>query len=372
MPRRKIAPAFLLAACTFATACIRLPHAVENVPPGEWLARHGDTRNAMFADERVPASVTIEWEEGFGRGLPAMPIVHDDLVITVVSGGGIATASAITGERYWSRRFNGSIAGQALRVGDRVFVSTHHRSGNIYALELARGRRAWSRKLDARPTAEPAWADDMLFQPTDRGEVIAFSGDRGEEMWRTATGGITSLPLVVAGPQLLLVQRDTLVLIDRFTGMIQGRHTLADVPVAPLAVAGDTIVTVGGTGRVTAYAELGARQLWQHDAGGPIVAAPIVAREGVYVLTRTAALMRITPLGSERVVQLDGAATESITLTADGLLVGLLDGRLQLVRREGTIAWQEQLPGSLRAPPAVRRSSVYAATLNGRLIKLSP
>jgi hypothetical protein len=61
-----------------------------------------------------------------------------------------------------------------------------------------------------------------------------------------------------------------------------------------------------------------------------------------------------------------------LTLTADGLLVGLLDGRLQLIRRDGSIVWQEKLPGSLRAPPAVRGSNIYAATLNGRLIKLSP
>jgi outer membrane protein assembly factor BamB len=168
-----------------------------------------------------------------------------------------------------------------------------------------------------------------------------------------------------------MVVGDTVLHIDRFAGGILRRNAIADVPVAPLAIAGDTIVTVSGTGRVAAYSELGARPLWHHDTGAPILAAPIIAPEGVYVLTRTAALLRVTRLGAESVAQLNGAATESITLTADGVLVGLLDGQLQLVRRDGTIVWREKLPGSLRAPPAVSGSSVYAATLNGRLIKLS-
>lgn len=364
--------AILILVPALTSGCIRVPRAVTTVPPGEWLVRQGDTRHTAFAAEHVPESVRIVWDEGMGRGLPATPIVHDDLIIAVISGGGIITASATTGERYWSRRFNGAIAGQALRVADRIFIATQHRKGNVFALDVRRGRRLWGRDLDARATAEPAYADGVLFQPTDRGDVVALDAARGSVLWRTSIGGQTTLPPLVAGPNLLIAVRDTIVLMERAHGAVLRRVAIGSAPTAPLALSGDTIVVVGGNGTVSARAEHGARLLWRHDVGGVVLAAPIIAPEGVYVLTRQAALLRVTAGGVETLAQLEGAATESLTLTASGLLVGLLDGRLLLVRRSGAVVWEQRVTGSLRAPSAVRDSSVYVATLGGRLVKLSP
>ncbi|MGH7466050.1 MAG: PQQ-binding-like beta-propeller repeat protein, partial [Longimicrobiales bacterium] len=111
--------------------------------------------------------------------------------------------------------------------------------------------------------------------------------------------------------------------------------------------------------------------LWRHTLDAPVLAAPVATDDGVFALTRDAVLFRLGAGSARRIVALDGAATESLTITADGALVGTLDGRIVFVRRDGTLVWEERLDGSVRAPAVVHESEVYVGTLNGRLVKLT-
>src|SRR5690606_9258498 len=126
-------------------------------------------------------------------------IVENDLIISVVSGGGVMTANARTGERFWSRRFDGAIAGQVLRSADRIFFATQYRNGSVYALDLARGRRLWTRRLGSSAAAEPALADGRLFVATQRGEIISLDTASGVINWRTRVGTTTQQPPLVIG-----------------------------------------------------------------------------------------------------------------------------------------------------------------------------
>jgi outer membrane protein assembly factor BamB len=96
-----------------------------------------------------------------------------------------------------------------------------------------------------------------------------------------------------------------------------------------------------------------------------------VTDDGVFALTREGELYLLGPNRVRRIVALDRAATESLSITADGALIGTLDGRIVFVRHDGSIAWEEQLDGSVRAPAVVHESNVYVGTLNGRLVKLT-
>jgi outer membrane protein assembly factor BamB len=98
----------------------------------------------------------------------------------------------------------------------------------------------------------------------------------------------------------------------------------------------------------------------------------VVTDSGVFVLTRGAELLRLGSVRAQRIAAVGGAATESLTVTANGALIGTLDGRLTFVRHDGTRVWEERFEGSIRAPAAVHRSVVYVGTLTGRLIKLIP
>jgi outer membrane protein assembly factor BamB len=363
----------ITAICAFTvialSGCFRISRAIDDLPEGDWTSRLGSLAHAPFIDERVPVSVRPEWDIDFGRGVTVAPILTDDLILSAVSGGQVLTANSLNGRRHWSRRFNGPVAGQVLRVGQEMIFATQHRSGTLYVIDLHRGRRQWSRRLDSPAIAEPAWAGGAIYVATTR-DVQAFDAARGDELWRRRLSGAPGQPPVVLGDELLVTVQDTLLRIAREDGAVHARIPLAGRPSAPLAVRGDTIVIAMNPGIVAAYVDGGAREVWRHTFDAAVVAAPVLTRDGVFVLTRTAALYRIDSRSSRRIVALDGAATESLTLTADGALVGTLEGRLVFVRRDGTIIWEEQLDGSIRAPAVVHDSDVYVGTLNGRLVKL--
>lgn len=365
--RRSIAG---LAVCAL-TACSAVPHAIPALTPGEWTSPLGDGRNTASLAGRVPPSPAVAWELDVGRGLPVQPVVQDDLVLAVVSGGGIVTASASSGRRYWTRRFNGGVVGQALRVDQRVYFATQHRDGTVYALDLQRGRRAWSRRLGARPAAAPAWLDGTLYVATDRGELVMIDARDGGITGRSRLGAVaTQAPFVVGDQLVIATTRDSLLHVDR-TGAVRARTGIAGPVSAPLAAAGDTLVLALFPGTVAAYTGGGTRLLWRHQFEAPVLAAPVLAPDGVYVLTRDADVFRIDGSRVQRLAALDGAAVGSLTVADNGILVGRLDGTLTFLDRSGATVWEQRLGGSLRAPPLVVGNAVYAGTLGGRLVKVA-
>lgn len=351
------------------SGCFRVSRAIDELPEGDWTSRLGNLTNAPFIDERVPVTVQTGWEIDFGRGVTVAPILADDLILSAVSGGQVLTANTADGQRHWSRRFNGPVAGQVLRVGSEMIFATQHRNGTLYAIDLHRGRRQWSRRLGSPAIAEPAYARGSIYVATTR-DVQAFDAAHGDNLWRTRLSGAPVQPPVVLEDELLVAVQDTLLRIALDDGEVRARIGLAGQPSAPIAVHGDTLVIAMNPGIVAAYVDGGAREVWRHTFGAAVVAAPVVADGGVFVLTRSAELYHVGRSVSRRIVALDGAATESLTLTADGALVGTLEGRLVFVRRDGTVIWEERLDGSIRAPAVVHDSEVYVGTLNGRLVKL--
>lgn len=353
-----------------ASGCLRLSRPVGDVPPGEWTEHLGDAAHAAFINERVPATVRTAWDIDLGRGLEAAPIIHGDFILSAVSGGVIITADARNGQRYWTRRFNGPVAGQVLRTGSQVHFATQHRNGTLYALDLDRGRRLWSRRIGSPAVATPVFADSSIYFGTTR-DVQAADVSDGSEIWRVRLTGPPAQPPVVFNDAVIVAVRDTLFHLGRADGARRARIQLPGEPSAPIGVRGDTLFIAMHPGVVAAYVDGGAREVWRHTLGALVVAAPVVTSDGVFVLTRAAELLRLDRYGARRVIALEGAATESLTITADGALIGTLDGRIVFVRRDGTIVWEERVDGSVRAPAAVRAGSVYVGTLNGRLVKLT-
>lgn len=352
------------------SGCFRFARTIPELPDGDWTERLGDPAHAAFITERVPATVRIDWDVDVGRGIAVAAIVRDNLIVSAVSGGGVLTANAESGRQFWTRRFNGPLAGQVLRVGPRIYFATQHRNGTLYALDLHRGRRRWSRRLGSPAAAEPAYADGRLYLGTNR-DVQAFDADDGRQLWRIRLGGPPVQPPVVMGDELLVAVRDTLFRIAREDGSVSARIGLAGEPSAPIAVRGDTLVIAMQPGIVAAFVDGGERELWRHAFSAPVIAAPVVTDEGVFILTRSAELHLVHPHTTRRIIVLDGAATESLTVTAEGCLIGTLDGRLVFVSRDGTRVWEQQLDGSIRAPAVVHDADVYVGTLTGRLVKLT-
>lgn len=75
--------------------------------------------------------------------------------------GALVALDVATGKRLWSRRFPSANFGCATVANDVVFTSTY--DGNVYGLRVEDGRILWRAKLRAGSNACPAVAGDTLF-----------------------------------------------------------------------------------------------------------------------------------------------------------------------------------------------------------------
>ena len=357
----------LLVGCGLASG-----RALRTVPPGEWTQTLRDATRAPFAAEHAPEAPVEQWRATHERGVLSAPVLHGDLLILPASSRVLLTVSADDGERYWRRRFNGPVVGTALRQGDRIFVATASRDGRVYALDAARGRRLWDARLRSPATADPVLAGDRVIVSSVRGELSALHAEDGRTLWRVSIPGAQlGAPVLDGDAVLLATARDTLLRVATADGRVLATRALPGTPSAPLARNGRTLLVPLHPGLLAHYA-LPALELARVDTiGAPALAAPAVAADGtVYLLTANAELWRADDFGATRLAALGGSARESLTLAANGLLVGRLDGTLLLLRADGTEVWRRAFDGPLRAPVVLGGGAAYVSVLNGKLVKL--
>lgn len=346
------------------------------IDPGSshaWPTVLGNVQRRGFINELPPDEVEEAWRAEVGRGLVTPLLVDDAVVIASAGNRVIATLSTETGDQYWERRLDGALTGGAIRHGGVVYVPTEGREGRLHAMELRKGGRQWSRDLGS-VQFPPSMVGDTLYVGTESGELVALSADQGGVLWRVRLSGAAAATPVPWRESILLPTRaDTLFLVNRGTGMVDGRVVLPARTSAAPALAGDTLYLPLFSGDLLALRLPDLEELWRAPFDEPIQAAPIVAPDrSIYLLTRTADVWRVPPGGraGEKLATLTGAARGSLTLAGDRLLVGRLDGALFQLRTDGTTVWRYDLDDSIVAPVTVRDGAVYVPLLRGTIVKL--
>ncbi|NJD11379.1 MAG: hypothetical protein FIB01_13390 [Gemmatimonadetes bacterium] len=365
--------ALLLALYTGAGCLIRPPRTIHHVSPGSWPATQGSAQRAPFRTETAPeARPPMVWDEATERGMVTTPIVHGDLLILGSSGRVLTTAAAPTGHEYWHRRFNGPVVGSPLRTGDTVLVALASRDGRVYAYTLARGRKVWLRRLHAPITSEPVLDAGRIYAGTLRSELYALETRNGGIIWRIRSAGAPAgAPVLHEGALLLTTAHDTLMRVDADKGIVAAVAPLPGTATASPALDGQRLLVPVHPRGIASYDARTLALLRLDTLDAPVLAAPAIAEDGsAYLWTRDGTLWRLSGGAPERLAALGGAARESLTLVRNGVLVGLLDGTLVLLRRDGREVWRQTFRGSLRAPVALAGGAIYVALLTGRLLTL--
>jgi outer membrane protein assembly factor BamB len=359
-----LAALLLLAACT-------PQRTAPTADVGEWPMALGGVARAGYADEPVPDAVAVAWREGVGRGITAPLLVVGPVIVAVTTSRSLVSLSADDGGKYWDHRFGAAIAGPAVRRGRLVFVATRDREGRTFAIDMARGRRTWSRRIGAARFA-PLLAGPHVFVTTETRELVALHATSGETAWRVRFSAAAAEAPVPHGDDLLLATAaDTIYRIEAASGRITARAPLPATPSAPLVVHGDTLFAALHSGEVVAVDARTLAVAWRTDLGAPVL-APLAAAPGgaLYALTRATELYRLSAGRAQRLAALGGAASGALTLARNRLLVGRLDGALFLLAADGRIIWQVDLEDSIVAPAAVHDGAVFVPLLHGDVVKL--
>jgi outer membrane protein assembly factor BamB len=362
-----------LISALFTTGCLHPARRVTNISATEWTGTLGGVQRTPFLLERVPPEPSIQWEARFGRGYTDVPFVSNQLLIGASSAKTITVANPANGSRFWERRVNGIITGALLRLNERLYVATQSRDGRVEAFRLEQGRHAWTFKMHSPATGGPVIVDSTLFVGSERGEFFALNIDHGEQLWRVRIPApLAAAPVPWGGDLFVVTARDSLLRVDRTNGTVSPGILLSGSSSAPIALAGDRLLIPVQPGTIQAVHAPDMRVEWTAHVGAPVLAAPALDANGdIYVLTRTADVWRISAAGAaQRVARLGGAASGSLTLTADGIIVGRLDGSIIMIQRDGTVLWQRNFTHSVRTPVAVRNGSIYVPLGDGHLVML--
>lgn len=351
--------------------CLHPPRVVPAVPAGSWSGGPGNARAAP-AGARVPESPREVWRKGVGRGVTVPVMVAGPVVMATTTSRSVVTLSADDGMQYWDRRFRSAIAGTALRRDDRLYLATGGGENKVWAIDIARGRKVWERRVGAARAA-PAAGDGTVYVALENGSLLAMADADGSIRWRTRLAASTLVAPILSGEHLLVAtMADTLYRIERSSGRITDRLGIPAAVAAPPLLLGDTLVLPLQSGVLLAVSASTLAEAWRADLGASILASPVAGGDGsVLALTRRVEVWRIDPHGREtRLAALEGAASGSLAEAGGRIVVGRLDGWLFVLDRAGEVVWKRDMEDSIVAPVTVRGDALYVPLLHGRLVKL--
>jgi len=342
----------------------------------------------------LPASGQLDWQVEAGGPVAALSLAFfDSGALLLVSlgrrgepGGGLLALDPRNGEERWRYRTPAAVEGSAVQVRDRLLFGDE--AGHLHALD-AGGRPVWAAPLElGSPLRTPAPDPDdevLTYVTTASGTVAALDARRGRIVWRWVLPGNLTLPTppLPLGPVLLVAaagapwEGGILSALRRTDGREVWRLGLEANPHAPLSAAEGRILLALTDGTLHALDPRSRLPHWtfQTRGGRPIVAAPAVAGETIYVAAHDHCLYALDSASGQVRWSFDaghGLVTPPQPVES-GVCVGDNRGRLWLIEAEGgEKLWSLKLAARPAAPagPLVHQGIVYGGTSEGRVVAL--
>ncbi len=324
-----------------------------------WPLYLGGPRHDASAGESLNPDPRPLWRVDVGRAVRGAPALGETVLAVGTAERHVVLLDRASGETIWRQRVRGTIHAGPLLDGDRVYVATEQPDGRVYALRLQDGRTLWATPAGSI-TAPPALDGDALYAGTETGVVYRLDTEEGRTLWRRALPGgaaIRAAPVPTPHGIVVAATNDTLYLLDGQTGRVRGRRPTPGAVLGTPATDGARVFLGTTGGHVLEIALPGLEVRWDHPAGDPVLGAPALVRDTLYVLVRSGGLwvIPLAALSAARVHPLDVVATAGPTPTASGVLVGSVSGEILLVDPEsGRVRWRARVDGPIEQPPIVR------------------
>lgn len=257
---------------------------------------------APLLEFRTRVNVLELWSENTGSGtdeqyLKLAPVVANQRVFSVDTNGQLKALDATNGKKLWTTRMKAEE-----EIDDGPF---------------------WSRSAKVQVTGGPGYGENTVMVGTNEGDVIAYSADNGEELWRSKVSSE-----VLSAPQ----KSDNIVVVRTIDGKIFGldgqrgrRLWIYDRSVPALTLRGtsdpiidsDMVIAGFDGGRLAALELKTGRLLWE---------ARVASARGSSEL--------------ERMVDID-----SKPLLIDGVIyVATFQGKLAAVQQQtGRLLWTQDV-----------------------------
>lgn len=224
------------------------------VRDGTIYITYGDGNNRFNLYSLAIEDGSINWR-AFGVRASA-PVVTDEVVVIGARfmDGPVAAYDRDSGSRRWETRLGSLIERPVVAADGRVFALA---DGVLHCLDISDGTELWT--SDGSYTSVPAVDDDRLYIGAGSGQFSALDPASGDVQWTYSGGAAAQLPVVT----------DQTV-YARFDEEYGTTHTLAALD-----------------------ADDGS-ELWTRSFDDDVRTAPVVLRDGIYVVTGEETVVRLT------------------------------------------------------------------------------
>lgn len=406
LSRSLVAGALLLAGCAARPPAAASPAIVHRAPlpagaDEDWPMFRDDVERSGFAEgSRVGARVEEVWripsfnttDYGAAKGSPS---IVGDLLYCGTDTGRFLAARVADGVIVWQvqlAKTTHGIHGSPAIVGDVVYIGAY--DGTLYAFERRTGLLLWRHNLGyqvgASPAVVPAWG--IVFSSHERsheggGYVVALDARTGEEIWQQPTTAHPHSSVAVDVERALVFVGDNRGIVYAFRALdgapvwrrqLPDERGKADVKTTPMVLRERGLVVVGAwSGRLSALDEQTGRVVWEHDAGGRLMASPAY-------LPATGAIFVASPSGVVSAVdagtgalrwsfRAGGHVYSSPAVSGDGRAVvfGASDGAVYAVGAgDGSLLWRVDVGGVVSGSPSLVGDRIYVTSKKGGLFAL--
>jgi outer membrane protein assembly factor BamB len=275
----------------------------------------------------------------------------------------------------WDENQRGGLIAAPVVLGDVLVVAETGVEGRLVALDRGTRAEAWALELGDLVTS-PLAADDRIYVVTSTGRVVAVT-PAGSEAWRTELDtSVVAAPARVGSALLVAAADGTLFALDPATGAVRQRVDPGAGPVwgdPALLDEGHAVYATleGQVFAVTADLEVVARRSFPSR-----FYAGLVLTEGTLILAGHEGAIWAYAWESAEIRwrrDLPGTVRAAPAVGPRSVAVGDLGGTLyQLDRETGDLLWHARLDGPITAAPLARGADLYVVTEQGSLYAFRP
>ncbi|MDV3457589.1 PQQ-binding-like beta-propeller repeat protein [Sphingomonas sp. HF-S4] len=386
---------------SLAAVDVLLPEAAAN---DGWRQPGGNAAKSM-GHLALGASLSRAWTKDIAKPskkerLAASPVVSENKLFVIDTGGVVHALSADTGAELWRAstaegtdnkgvRFGGGVSVE----GERAFATNG--LGDVVALNVADGSVVWRKRPGGPLRGSPSLANGNVYVVTQDNQLFALTQETGEIGWTVSASLETQGVFGVAAPasaQGTVVAgfssgelnayryengRSLWDVVLSRTSMSTSVSSLSDIDAEPVIDQG-RVYAIGQGGRMVAMDIASGNPLWEQTIAG--ISTPWAAGEWLFVVTDDARLLAIAR-GTGKIRWMSQLRRFKNEKKSKGPIawVGpvLAGGKLVLGNSEGEIVFASPTDGSVTStmdvkepitlPLTVANNTLYVLDDKGKL-----
>jgi outer membrane protein assembly factor BamB len=337
--------------------------------PAPWPLFRGDP--ARRGSSAGPAGGTLApvWDARVGA-VNSSPALTSALVVAATAEGRLLFLDRRSGRLVHELKLGSAIESSPSLAGDILHVGTD--DGELVGVSLAQGDERWRIKLGQLVRSSPLAADGRVLvgvvESKTTGALVALDAAKGKAAWVRKMGAVFSSP-TLAGKAVLIGSDDgSLYAIEAEKGGVLWACALGGKVRATAASNGELAVTGSFDGRVVALRVADGSVAWTAALGHSIYSSPCIV-EGLAVLGCHDGHVHGLELATGRAAfeaQTKGPVVASPVAAGTEVLVGSTDGALYVLDLQGRILQRQPLSSrGVQSSTAVDAAALFTGSGDG-------